>query len=108
MKLANSEHPDETAHKEPSHQDFHSLLMYVRIYLMSEVTRLNPILSRKSGYDQGETQPAQLHDLFISFLKFRGTVLPANSDSDVMFCLQNYLGLINDISLVRRIRLIHR
>ena len=28
------------------------------------------------------------------------TVLPAKSDSDVMFCLQSYQGLINDISLV--------
>ena len=29
-----------------------------------------------------------------------GTVLPAKSDSDVMFCLQNYQGLRIDISLV--------
>ena len=29
-----------------------------------------------------------------------GTVLPANSDSDVMFCLQSYQGLKIDISLV--------
>ena len=28
------------------------------------------------------------------------TVLPAKSDSDVMFCLQSYQGLIIDISLV--------
>ena len=28
------------------------------------------------------------------------TVLPARSDSDVMFCLQSYPGLIIDISLV--------
>ena len=28
------------------------------------------------------------------------TVLPANSDSDVMFCLQSYHGLIIDRSLV--------
>ena len=28
------------------------------------------------------------------------TVLPAKSDSDVMFCLHNYQGLITDISLV--------
>ena len=35
---ANSENPDETAHKEPSHQDFHCLQMHVRIYLMSAVT----------------------------------------------------------------------
>ena len=36
----------ETAHKEPSHLDFHCLQMYVRIYLMSAVTRLYPIFSR--------------------------------------------------------------
>ena len=30
----------------------------------------------------------------------KGTVLPAKSNSDVMFCLQSYLGLIIDISLV--------
>ena len=35
------------AHKEPSHLDFHCLQMYVRIYVMSEVTRLDPI-SEKS------------------------------------------------------------
>ena len=28
------------------------------------------------------------------------TVLPAKSDSDFMFCLQSYQGLIIDISLV--------
>ena len=28
------------------------------------------------------------------------TVLPAKSDNDVMFCLQNYQGLIIDRSLV--------
>ena len=28
------------------------------------------------------------------------TVLPAKSDSDVMFCLQSYYGFIIDISLV--------
>ena len=30
----------------------------------------------------------------------RPTVLPAKSDSDVMFCLQSYQGLIIDRSLV--------
>ena len=34
----NSENPDETTHKEPSHLDFHCLQMYARIYLMPEVT----------------------------------------------------------------------
>ena len=29
-----------------------------------------------------------------------GTVLPANSDSDVMFCLQRYQGLMIGRSLV--------
>ena len=29
-----------------------------------------------------------------------GTVLPANSDSDFMFCLQGYQGLIIDRSLL--------
>ena len=29
-----------------------------------------------------------------------GTILPAKSDSDVMFCLQSYQGLIIDKSLV--------
>ena len=38
-----SENTDETAHKEPSHLDFHCSQMYVRIYLMSEVTRLYPM-----------------------------------------------------------------
>ena len=36
------ENPDETAHKELSHLDFHCLQMCVRIYLMSEFTRLYP------------------------------------------------------------------
>ena len=48
--FANSGNPDETALYEPSHQDFHCLLVFipiiiigikqgpVRIYLMSEVT----------------------------------------------------------------------
>ena len=35
---ANSENPDETAHKEPSHLDFHCLQMCVQIYLMSKFT----------------------------------------------------------------------
>ena len=34
-KVTNS---DETAHKVPSHLEFYCLQMYVRIYLMSEVT----------------------------------------------------------------------
>ena len=38
-----SENPDETAHKEPSQLDFHCLQTCVRIYLMSEFTRLYPI-----------------------------------------------------------------
>ena len=33
-------------------------------------------------------------------VKDRSTVLPAKSDSDVMFSLQSYQGLIIDISLV--------
>ena len=37
------EYPDETAHKEPFHLDLHCLQMCVRIYLMSELTRLYPI-----------------------------------------------------------------
>ena len=36
------ENPDETADKEPSHLDLHCLQMCVRIYLMSEFTRLYP------------------------------------------------------------------
>ena len=32
--------------------------------------------------------------------KLTTTVLPAKSDSDFMFCLQSYQGLIIDISLV--------
>ena len=43
MNEANSENPDETAHKEPSHLDFHCLQMFVRNYLMSEFTRLDDI-----------------------------------------------------------------
>ena len=33
-----TQNPEEKAHKEPSHLDFHCLQMYVIIYLMSEVT----------------------------------------------------------------------
>ena len=44
INLANSENTDETAHKEPSHLDFHCLQMHVRIYLMSEVTYFYHIL----------------------------------------------------------------
>ena len=32
--------------------------------------------------------------------RYKCTVLPAKSDSDFMFCLQSYQGLINDRSLV--------
>ena len=35
---ANSEKPDETAHYEPSHLDFHCLQRYVRIYPLSDST----------------------------------------------------------------------
>ena len=35
-----------------------------------------------------------------SFLVSVATVLPAKSDSDVMFCLQSYQGFIIDRSLV--------
>ena len=45
---ANSENPDETAHKEPSHPDFQCLQMYVRIYLMSEDIRLYPTSLKKA------------------------------------------------------------
>ena len=31
---------------------------------------------------------------------YKGTILPVKSDSDVMFCLQSYLGLRIDGSLV--------
>ena len=40
MNYANSENPHEMAHKELSHLDLHCLQMCVRIYLMSEFTRL--------------------------------------------------------------------
>ena len=39
------------------------------------------------------------------------TLLPAKNDSDVMFCLQSYLGLIIDrscINPIRRIGIIHK
>ena len=42
INKANSENPDETAHKEPSHLDFHCLQMCVRIYLVPEVSWLYP------------------------------------------------------------------
>ena len=35
---ANINSSDETAHKEPSHLDYHCLQMYVGIYPLSEVT----------------------------------------------------------------------
>ena len=35
-------HPDQAAHKEPSYLALHCLQMCVRIYLMSEYTRLYP------------------------------------------------------------------
>ena len=44
MNLANSENPDETAHKEPSHLDFHCLQTCVRIYLVSEFIRPYPYI----------------------------------------------------------------
>ena len=37
INKANSDNPDETAHKEPSHLDFHCLQMYIRIYLGLEL-----------------------------------------------------------------------
>ena len=43
-RLINSDNPDETAHKEPSHLDFHCLQTCVRIYLMSDFFRLYPIV----------------------------------------------------------------
>ena len=50
LTLANSENPDETAHKEPSHLDFHCLQIRVRIYLMSEFTRHYPISNIRISY----------------------------------------------------------
>ena len=41
--------PDETAHKEPSHLDFHCLQTCVRIYQMSEFTRLFSTLNKMCG-----------------------------------------------------------
>ena len=38
------------------------------------------------------------HDLFA--WQYTGYCLPAKSDSDVMFCLQSYLGLMINRSLV--------
>ena len=37
MNAANSENTDETAHKEPSHMEWHCLQMHAGIYLISEV-----------------------------------------------------------------------
>ena len=42
INLANSENPDETAHKELSRLHLLCLQMCARIYLMSEFTRLYP------------------------------------------------------------------
>ena len=39
-------------------------------------------------------------DMIEEFSSIRTAVLPAKSDSDVMFCLQSYQGLIIDRSLV--------
>ena len=41
---------------------------------------------------------AHLKVLFSVYIA--GTVVPAKSDSDVMFCLQSYQGLIIDRSLL--------
>ena len=38
--------------------------------------------------------------LLLEYIFLRITVLPAKSDSDVMFCLQSYEGLMIDRSLV--------
>ena len=45
----------------------------------------------------GEYKPFRLS---VSFLRVTCTVLPAKSDSDVMFCLPSYQGLTIDRSLV--------
>ena len=38
--------------------------------------------------------------MFVLLVLLESTILPAKSNSDVMFCLQNYQGLIIDRSLV--------
>ena len=50
-------------------------------------------------YNKGFTEwpNAECH---INPVKHTGTVLPVKSDSEVMFCLQNYQGLRIDSSLV--------
>ena len=57
-KLANSEIPNEAAHKEPSHLDFHCLQMYVQICLMSEVTDFTLVVLSNRFY---ETNKARLN-----------------------------------------------
>ena len=57
--LANSENPDETAHKEPSHLGLNCLKICAGIYLMSEITRHYPTV-----FFQGE---ATMSDYAISF-----------------------------------------
>ena len=42
----------------------------------------------------------QYVEVGIIWLNVPATVLPAKSDSDVIFCLQSYQGLIIDRSLV--------
>ena len=57
---ANSENPDETAHNEPSHLDFHYLQTCVRIYLMSKFTRLYPSVPTKTAKGGASLSP-ELH-----------------------------------------------
>ena len=40
------------------------------------------------------------HNVFVFPWKLHSTVLPAKSDSDFLFCLQSYQGLIIDRALV--------
>ena len=69
-------------------------------------TRRKCIASQIQGNNKSIVNKKREHKLRVS------TVLPAKSDSDVMFCLQSYQGLIINSSLsinhILRIGLIHK
>ena len=68
INKANSENP----HKEPSHLDLHCLQMGVRIYLMSEFTRLYPtLLPLFHGTDVKHYMTSYVHFLFSLSLFYR-------------------------------------
>ena len=60
---------------EPSHQDFHCLLMYVQIYLMLEVTRLYPKITQAGSFHFQKIFGVCIHPKYGGWFALRGVLI---------------------------------